>query len=63
MTAGPPKGKGRVLFPSDPVEAIQDSVQRICFDLEILVVGFFLSLRIETKDLEFDKHHAPLFEN
>jgi hypothetical protein len=47
----PPEGEGGILFPSNPVEAIQNPVQWICFNLKILVSRLFVLLRIKSKNL------------
>jgi hypothetical protein len=47
----PSEGEGRILFPSNPVEAIQNPVQWICFNLKILVTRLFVLPGIKSKNL------------
>jgi hypothetical protein len=60
VTTGPSVRERRILFPSDPVEAIEKPIHGIGLDLIGLVVRLLILVRIETKYFQFDIHQAPL---
>jgi hypothetical protein len=60
MTARPSVRESGILFPSDPVEAIEKSIHGIGFNFIGLVVRFLILPRIKTEYFQSNKHPMPL---